>query len=315
MGDRLGVAGLGVQPAGQPAAALGDFLRRRRHPVQQQLRAAEGLQQPQLLRHGHAAGLGLGHPGQGLVHVPFDVQLPGHVGPGQPEFSRRLGQVGHGRRRADSDLHRRSGRAGMAAVIGRELHRGSGPATASKTSASAIAPHSFLSCDTSASRDALLVQAEQAALAVVGALERAVRLAVVAPVEVVLGVERRGIQRLVPVEPAPPRPRRGGCGSRRPGPRAAARSPRTRSSRTPRRAVVGKGPDALAAQSQRAHPYRTHSHIFLEKSQELGTTFDRDLHVLDDRLPWREVPLACSRSARPWRRSRATSLRYTSERR
>ena len=127
MGDGLGVAGLGVQRASQPAAGLPYLLRRRRHPVQQQLRAAEGLQQPQLLRHGHAGGLGLGHPGQGLVRVAFDVQLPGHVGPGQPELARRLGQVGHGRRRADNDLHRRSGRPGMAAVIGRELHRGIGP--------------------------------------------------------------------------------------------------------------------------------------------------------------------------------------------
>jgi hypothetical protein len=73
MGDRLGVAPLGVQPAGQPATALRDFLRRRRHPVQQQLRAAKGLQQAQLLGHRYADGLGLGHPGQGLVHVPFDV--------------------------------------------------------------------------------------------------------------------------------------------------------------------------------------------------------------------------------------------------
>src|SRR5260370_38864550 len=52
----------------------------------------------------------------------------------------------------------------------------------------------------SASPDTLLVQAEQAPLPVVGALERPVRLAVVAPVELVLGVEGRGIQRLVPVQ-------------------------------------------------------------------------------------------------------------------
>src|SRR5213596_1076468 len=65
------------------------------------------------LRHAHVDGLGLRHPGQGLVHVAFDVQVPGHVGPGQPETSRGLGQVGHGHRRADRDLHRRSGDPGV----------------------------------------------------------------------------------------------------------------------------------------------------------------------------------------------------------
>ena len=151
MGDRLGVTALGVQPASQPAAGLRDFLRRRRHPVQQQLRAAEGLQQPQLLRHGHADGLGLGHPGQGLVHVPFDVKVPGHVGPGQAESSRRLGQVGHSRRRADSDLHRRSGRAGMAAVIGHELHRGIAAPRMPRRPPPVPSSLSFLSSDTSVS--------------------------------------------------------------------------------------------------------------------------------------------------------------------
>src|SRR5579863_8149552 len=52
----------------------------------------------------------------------------------------------------------------------------------------------------SASPDTLLVQAEQAPLPVVGALERPVRLAVVATVKLVLGVEGRGVERLVPVQ-------------------------------------------------------------------------------------------------------------------
>ena len=124
--DRVGVAALGVPPSAQPAPVHPDLLGRRRHPVQQQLRPAQGLQQPQLLGRAQADGLGLGHPGQGLVHVAFDVQLAGHVGPGQPERPGSLGQVGHGDRGADRDLHRSSGRAGVTAVVGRELHRGVG---------------------------------------------------------------------------------------------------------------------------------------------------------------------------------------------
>jgi hypothetical protein len=124
--DRLGVAALGVQPAAEPARLRPDLLGRRRHPVQQELGAAEGLEQADLLGQAQAHGLGLGHPGQGLVHVAFDVELPGHVGPGQPERAGCLGQVGHGDRGADRDLHRRSGHAGMTAVVGRELHRGIG---------------------------------------------------------------------------------------------------------------------------------------------------------------------------------------------
>ena len=98
VGDRVGVAAFGVSPAGQPAAVHPDFLRRRRHSVQEELRPTEGLQQPQLLRHRHVDGLGLGHPGQGLVHVAVDVQVAGHVGAGQPERPGGLGQVGHGHR-------------------------------------------------------------------------------------------------------------------------------------------------------------------------------------------------------------------------
>src|SRR5712664_2320613 len=138
--------------------------------------------------------------------------------------------------------------------------------SASKTSASAIA--SVPSCGPipSASLDAFLIQAEQTVLVVVGALERAVRFAVVKPVELVLRVERRGIQRLVPVQPrhlvlheavvvavGPARGQRHGP----PEPEVHVH-------------LAGpygvKRPDPPAAQSQRAHPYRTHSHLLLEKA-------------------------------------------------
>jgi hypothetical protein len=124
--DRAGVTALGVQPAAGPPAVRADLLGWRRHPVQQQLRAAEGAQQAQLLRGTHADRLRLGQPGQRLVHVAVDVQVPGHVGAGQPERARRLGQVGHGGRRADGDLQPGSWCAGVAAVVGRELDRGVG---------------------------------------------------------------------------------------------------------------------------------------------------------------------------------------------
>ncbi len=126
MGDRLRVAALGVQPADRPAPARADLLGRRRHPVQQQLGAAERAQQAQLLRGADADRLGLGHPRQRLVHVALDVHVPGHVGARQPERTGRLGQVGHGHRGAHGDLHPGSGRARVTAVVGRELHRGVG---------------------------------------------------------------------------------------------------------------------------------------------------------------------------------------------
>jgi hypothetical protein len=126
MRDRAGVTALGVQPADGPAAVHADLLGRRRDPVQQQLRAAQRPQQAQLLPHAQADRLGLRHPGQRLVHVALDVQLPGHVRPGQPERPRCLGQVGHGDRRADRDLDVRSLLSGVTAVVGRELHRGIG---------------------------------------------------------------------------------------------------------------------------------------------------------------------------------------------
>jgi len=126
MGDRPGVATLGVQRADGPAAAHADLLGRRRDPVQQELRAAQRTQQGQLLPQAHADRLGPPHSDQRLVHVAVDVQVPGHVGPGQPELTRRLGQVGHGNRRADRDLDVRSLLSGVTAVVGRELHRGVG---------------------------------------------------------------------------------------------------------------------------------------------------------------------------------------------
>src|SRR5438270_14046780 len=66
-----------------------------------------------------------------------------------------------------------------------------------KTSASAIG---LLPSLLSASADALLVQVQQAAVAVVCVLQRLVGVTVVAPAELVLGVERRGVQRLVAAE-------------------------------------------------------------------------------------------------------------------
>src|ERR1022692_4525649 len=61
----------------------------------------------------------------------------------------------------------------------------------------------FLSALTgnSASRDALFVQAEQASLTVIRALERPVGAAVVALVELVLGIVRGRVQRLMPIQP------------------------------------------------------------------------------------------------------------------
>src|SRR5271165_4099549 len=143
--------------------------------------------------------------------------------------------------------------------------------------------------DASASADTLLVEGEQAPFAVIGALEGAVGVAVVAPVKVVLGVERRGIQRLLPVQlrdlvldEAVVVVVRPAFRQRNGAPEPEVHVHRTRLQRV-------EGPDTLVAQPQRTHPYRAHSHIFLEKSQELGTTFDWDLHVLDDELSWREV--------------------------
>jgi len=108
MGDGPGVAALGVQRADGPAAAHADLLGRRRDPVQQQLRAAQRAQQGQLLPQAHTDRLGPPHPDQRFVHVAVDVQVPGHVRPGQPELARRLGQVGDGDWRAHRDLDVRS---------------------------------------------------------------------------------------------------------------------------------------------------------------------------------------------------------------
>src|SRR5690349_17738438 len=144
----------------------------------------------------------------------------------------------------------------------------------------------------SASPDAFLVQAEQPTLAVVGLLEGAVRRAVVTLVELVLVVERRGVQRLVPAqlgdlvldEAVVIAVRRVLARGQRDGPP----EPKVHVHLAGPERV--EGPGALAAQPQRAHPYRTHSHIFLEEPQEIGTTFDRDLDVLYHRLPGREAP-------------------------
>src|SRR5580700_8981298 len=85
----------------------------------------------------------------------------------------------------------------------------SGPAIASNTCASAMYIPSvygrLLSCRRRhqlATAYDLVVQAEQAAPAVVLGLELVVRRAVVADAELLLGVEGRGVQRLVPAKRA-----------------------------------------------------------------------------------------------------------------
>ena len=185
----------------------------------------------------------------------------------------------------------------MAAVVGRELHRG---IRARQRLEDLSQCHRIRSFPVSWSLpDTLLVQAEQAALAVVSALERAVRLAVVELVELVFGVERRGVQRLVPGQP-------GDLVLHEAVVVAVCRVLAGRQRHGPPEPEVHvhlagpervEGPGALAAQPQRAHPYRTHPHICRKIPQELGAAFDRDLDVLDHRLARREVPLPRQRAA------------------
>ena len=124
--DGRGVALLGMQPPREPAAVHPDLLRRRRDPGQQQPGAAEVLQQPEPLGQVDVHLLGLDHPGQRVVHVALDVEVPGHVRPGQAERARRLGQVGHRHRGPHGDPHRGVLGARPAPVVGTELHRGVG---------------------------------------------------------------------------------------------------------------------------------------------------------------------------------------------
>src|SRR6202046_5071467 len=111
-------------------------------------------------------------------------------------------------------------------------------------------------CGALAIPDAFLVQAAQAPFAVVGALERVVGLAVVELVELVLAVERRRVQRLVPVQAtdlvldeAIEISVRLARGQRHGPPEPEVHVHLTGLERI-------QGPGALAAQAQRAHPYR-----------------------------------------------------------
>ena len=124
--DRAGVAALGVPSASQRPAADADLLRRRRDPGHQHPRPAQLTEQPEPFGKVKVHHLRAGQPGQRGVHVADDVQVPGHVRTGQPERPWCLGQVGHGYRRPHLDLHWCIGRAGLAPVIGLELHRSVG---------------------------------------------------------------------------------------------------------------------------------------------------------------------------------------------
>ena len=124
--DGRGVTLLGVQPPREPAAVHPDLLRRGRDPGQQQAGAAQLLQQPEPLRQVDVHLLGLDHPGQRVVHVTLDVEVTGHVGPGQTERAGRLGQVGHRHGGPHGDPHRGVPRARPAPVVGTELHGGVG---------------------------------------------------------------------------------------------------------------------------------------------------------------------------------------------
>ncbi len=54
-------------------------------------------------------------------------------------------------------------------------------------------------------------------------------------------------------------------------------------------------PGPLAAQAKRAHPDRAHRHGRREEAQEIGAALDRDLHVLDDPLAFRALPVRVHR--------------------
>ena len=120
MRDRGRVAATRVPPAGQPAPADPDLLRRWRDPGQQDPWPAQPAQQGQPLGQAEVRPLGRDHPGQRGVHVAVDVQVPGHVGARQPHAAGRLGQVGHRDRRTDRDRDRRVSGPRAAAVVGPE---------------------------------------------------------------------------------------------------------------------------------------------------------------------------------------------------
>src|SRR5690606_13214560 len=132
--------------------------------------------------------------------------------------------------------------------------------------------------------DALVVQVRQPAGRVVGPLERAVRLAVVAAPELVLWVMHGGVERLVPAElvdqlldpPVVPTVR----------PAAGERDgrPEAHVDVQPARLQRVQRPRPGRAQPQGAQPHRPDADLPVEGGQEPGGVLHRDLHVLHHRL-------------------------------
>src|SRR6185312_14992231 len=141
----------------------------------------------------------------------------------------------------------------------------------------------------------LVVEGEQPATAVVLRLELVVGRAVVPAAELFLGVEGRGVQRLVPAE-------RADLLLYHPVVVAVALARRQRG-RAPEAEVdvelAGahrvEGPRLGAAQPDGAHPDRGHLDLLREEREEVVPALDGDLHVLGDELPLRPVPLGVHR--------------------
>ena len=97
--DRLGVAGLRVHPA-----RLAMLLGRRRQVAVLQPDGGQPHRRRRERRGGHVGDRQLAHRGERGVEVTVDVQVAGHVGPGEPERVRRAGQVGQRGLGADSTV-------------------------------------------------------------------------------------------------------------------------------------------------------------------------------------------------------------------
>ena len=292
--DRVGVAGHRVAQPLRDAPPAGQRLLRRRRGRREPLDAqgARGLD--------GRGGRGAPEPhrrevdeqvvGVARVHA-FDVEVTRDVGPGQPQLTRGRGEVRRGTRRAQVQRPHGVGRAERGPVV-RPHAQGNRPVEHGLDDLGdghllpSLSGHRLWVVGwvgwsrRSGSADRLGVEVGQPAVGVVPALEFGVVIAAVEPVELVLVVERLGVERLVtpqcgdlvldaPVRGARPRSRVG----RHRRPEADVDVQLTGPQRVER-------PRLLAAKSQRAQPDRLDRHLTQEPAQEVGGGAERDLDVL-----------------------------------
>src|ERR1700728_970261 len=159
----------------------------------------------------------------------------------------------------------------------------SGPAIASNTCASAMyIPSVYVACYPTAAVDGLpaaydlVVEAEQAAVAVILRLELVVGRAVVAAAELFFGGEGRGVQRLVPAKCADLFFHHPVVIAVTLARRQRGRAPEAEVDVEIARVHRVQGPRLVAAQADRAHPERGHLHLLGEEREEVIPAPDRD---------------------------------------